>query len=66
MNVVGFVLLLPCLLLVNESEDCDLTINFFGLFWLIMLFVLAQTKIGKWYIKELEKTQGDLYGKDDK
>lgn len=55
LHLVGIVLLLPCVLLLNDSEDCDLSINFIGLCWLLLLFVLAHTKLGKWFIKELEQ-----------
>lgn len=65
LHVIGFILLLPCLLIVSENENCDFTLNFIGLCWIVILIILAQTKIGKWYIKKLEKTQEDFYGKDD-
>lgn len=55
LHLVGIVLLLPCVLLLNDSEDCDLLINFIGLCWLLLLCVLAHTKLGKWFIKELEQ-----------
>jgi hypothetical protein len=53
LHLVGIILLLPCVLLLNDSQD--LSINFFGLCWLLLLYVLAHTKLGKWFIKELEQ-----------
>lgn len=61
LHIIGFILLIPCLLIVNESEDCDLTLNFIGLCWIVILFILAHTKLGRWYIKELMETQKNYY-----
>lgn len=47
LHLVGIILLLSCVLLLNDSEDCDLLINFIGLCWLLLLCVLAHTKLGK-------------------
>lgn len=47
--VAAMILVLPCMLIFNESDS--IWLNFAGLGWLWILITLSRTKYGKKYLK---------------
>lgn len=63
-KVIAFIVLAiivaPCILIFNESDN--IWLNFIGLGWLWILIMLSRTKFGKKHLK----THYEMFDKEDK
>ena len=49
--IVGMVVISPCLLIINESDDFKP--NLVGFLWLVILCIIGRTKVGNWAINQV-------------
>lgn len=56
--IVGMVVISPCLLILNESDDFKPNLG--GLLWLMILCIVRHTKVGIWAINKVVQANKNI------